>query len=212
MGKGVDELRSLFNSRIRESGITSYYAEITDVNEAARTCTVDRDGIEYEDVLLYSVEQADLKGFVCIPTIGSTVIVSQIGGAERYFVSMFSEIDKVLFTVRDKVQAEINADLLTYANNKVSLKITGNDVELQADQIILNGGSFDGLVKVRELEKNLDSLKSFAEAIHAALPAAFTAVGAALAAAGVNGAASYSGAMAEKVIQIVDMENKEVKH
>lgn len=212
MNKGIDELRNLFNSRLIETGTSNYYAEVVNVNESARTCTVNRAGMEYEDVLLYSVEKADLKGFVCIPATGSTVIITQIGNAERYFVSLFSVVDKVLFSAGDKVSAKMDANMLTYANDKVTLKITGTGVELQADKIALNGGSCDGLVKVRELEKSLNSLKSFAEAIHAALPSAFTAVGAALAAVGANGATSYAGAMAGKVIQIADMENTKVTH
>lgn len=211
MSKEIDNIRSLFNSRLAGAGASTFYAEVTKVDESARTCTVLIDEIEYENIALYAVELPDLKGFVFIPAVGSAVLVSRIGG-ERYYVTMFSEIDKVLLTIGEKVEAAMDAAELTYTNDKVSLKITGTDVELTADQITLNGGCFDGLVKVRELEKNLDSIKKFVEAMHGALPAAFSAVGAAMAAVGANGATSYNGGMAGKAIKIGDMENTKVTH
>lgn len=211
MSKELNNIRSLFNARLAESASQTFYAEIVKVDETARTCTVLMNDIEYENVALYAIEQPGLKGFVFIPAVKSAVLVSRIGG-ERYFVEMFSEVDKVLLTIGEKVTAGLNAEELTYTNDKVKLKITASEVTLEADQITLNGGKFDGLVKVRELEKNLDSIKTFAEAIHAALPSAFSAVGAAMAAAGANGATAYNGSMAGKVIQIGDMENTKVKH
>lgn len=211
MSKELNNIRSLFNARLAEAGAQTFYAEIVRVDEAARTCTVRMNDIEYENVALYAVENPGLKGFVFIPAVGSVVLVCRIGG-ERYYVSMFSEIDKVLLTIGKKVEAALDAETLTYTNDKVKLRITASDVTLEADQITLNGGSFDGLVKVRELEKNLNNIKAFTEAIHTALPAAFTAVGAAMAAAGANGATSYNGSMAGKKIEIADMENPKVTH
>lgn len=197
---------------VTDADKTVLMGTVTKVNETERTCVVKIGNVEYEDVRLYGVVKGDLKGFCFIPTPGSFVLTGRIDGSNELFVLMFTEIDKVLLTIGEKVTAELNAEELTYTNDKVKLKITGSVVELEADQITLNGGNFDGMVKVRELEKNLDSIKKFAEAIHAALPAAFSAVGAAMAATGANGATSYNGAMAGKAIQIGDIENTKVKH
>lgn len=209
--KRTEELRRLFNLRLEEAGKSVFYGKVTAADEAARTCTVEIDGIPYENVLLYAIEKPELKGFVFIPAIDSQVLVERIGD-DRYCIEMFSVIDKVLLTVGEKVTAALDAETLDYKNDKVSLSITGTKVELAAEEITFNGGELGGLVKIQELKDNLDSLKQFVEAMHSALPSAFTAVGAAMSAAGANGATKYNGSMAGKTITIADMENPKIKH
>jgi prolyl-tRNA editing enzyme YbaK/EbsC (Cys-tRNA(Pro) deacylase) len=79
-------------------------------------------------------------------------------------------------------------------------------------KIIINGGELGGLVKLQELQDNLNSLKQYMEAINSALPGAFNAIGASTAANGASGGANYQGAMAGKAIQFKDMEDKKVLH
>lgn len=211
MSKQTEELRRLFDQRLEEAGKSVFYGKVTAVDEAARTCTVEMERIPYENVLLYAIEKPELKGFVFIPAIDSQVLVKRIGD-DRYCIEMFSVIDKVLLTVGEKVTAALDAETLDYKNDKVSLSITGTKVELTADEIIFNGGELGGLVKIQELKDNLDSLKKFVEAIHKAIPTAFSSVGAAMAANGALGKTSYDGAMAGKTITIADMENPKIKH
>lgn len=80
------------------------------------------------------------------------------------------------------------------------------------ESVIIDGGLNGGLVKIQELEDNLKSLKDMVEAINAALPSAFTAIGASSAAVGANGATSYNASMAGKSISFSDMENSKIKH
>jgi hypothetical protein len=82
----------------------------------------------------------------------------------------------------------------------------------ELDKIIFNGGNLGGLVNLQELKDNLDSLKQFIEAIHSTLPSAFNAIGASTAANGALGATSYQGAMAGKMVQFKDMEDKNILH
>lgn len=82
----------------------------------------------------------------------------------------------------------------------------------EIDSITYNGGELGGLVKIEELKNNIDSLKTFIESVHAAIPGALTAIGAGTAAAGAAGATSYNTAMAGKVITIGDMEDQTIKH
>ena len=82
----------------------------------------------------------------------------------------------------------------------------------EVETITINGGELGGLVKIQKLEDNLNSLKTMIESIHAALPGAFTAIGAAAAAAGSLGATAYTQAMIGKSISIVDMEDEKIKH
>lgn len=173
MSKEIELLRQAFNRRLENMGATTFYAGVKAVDETARTCTVEMEGIPYEGVLLYAVEKAGLKGAVMIPAVGSTVLVSRIGG-ERYFVAMFSVVDKIVWTagekltfssdakgfayVNDKVSFSSDASALSYVNGQVSLKITASGVELSADTITLNGGELGGMIKIKELTAKINAL------------------------------------------------------
>lgn len=82
----------------------------------------------------------------------------------------------------------------------------------ELEKVVFNGGQLGGLVKLQELKDNLDSLKQYVEAIHNALPGAFSAIGASTAANGALGATSYNGSMSGKIIQLKDMEDKKILH
>ena len=99
----------MFERRLQEAAETVFYGEVSEVNEGSRTCTVMMEGIPYENVLLYAVENTELKGQVLIPRIGSTVLVERIAN-DRYFVVMFSEIDKVLLTIGENTIVEVSEE------------------------------------------------------------------------------------------------------
>jgi hypothetical protein len=82
----------------------------------------------------------------------------------------------------------------------------------EIETIELRGDAQGGLVQIKELKENIDALKKFVEAMHQALPSAFSAVGIGSAANGGTASGTYTGAMAGKIITIKDMENKKVKH
>lgn len=102
-------------------------------------------------------------------------------------------------------------------NLKVILFSEIENIELMpAKKMKLRGDDFGGLVKLQELENNLNSLKQYVEAMNAALPNAFNAIlpvaPAPFVASGAAGAGAYSGAMAGQTIVFEDMENKNVSH
>ena len=68
----------MFERRLQEAAETVFYGEVSAVNEGSRTCTVVMEDIPYENVLLYAVENTELKGQVLIPRIGSTVLVERL--------------------------------------------------------------------------------------------------------------------------------------
>lgn len=76
----------------------------------------------------------------------------------------------------------------------------------------LNGDTFKGLVKIQQLETNLNSLKNAIESLKTAVASGITAVGAGPAANGATGAAAFNSAAAPIVIQFQDMENQKVTH
>ena len=194
--KDIAELRRRLFGGADDDEPETFYATVRRVDEARRTCTVEAEEVPYEEVLLHAVADAGQRGLCLIPAVGSLVLVSRIGGSNELYVAMLSEVDRVLLTVGDEVSATIDAER----------------VAIDGPEIILNGGTHGGVVQVEELRRSLDSLKGFVEAMHAALPTAFTAIGAALSANGSAGKTAYDGAMAGRSIVIEEMENPKVKH
>lgn len=116
-------MREVFNRRLRSVSDGSFWADIESVNEAERTCVVSDDGIYYEDVLLYAVADSTLKGFCVIPKAGSRVIVSRIGGSSQLYVSMFSQVDKVLLAI-EGVDYSVTEGGFTFVRGASGLKKT----------------------------------------------------------------------------------------
>lgn len=174
---------------------TTSYATIESVDEAKRTCTAKIGNISREGILLYAVTQDSLKGVCVFPKVGSRVLVANVGEG-RSFVTMCSEVDKVVVTIGDKT----------------GLIVSEQGVEVAAEQVVFNGGDNGAMVKIEELKKNLESLQDYVEAMNAALPTAFDAILKSTAADGGLGAASYRGAMAGKEITLSEMGNDKVKH
>ena len=146
--KTEERLRQLFESRLAEAASGSFYGEVLAVDETSRTCTVDVQGGQYEGVLLYAVENADLRGGVRFPAVGSMVLVARIDGSERLYVAMVSEVDKVVFTLGDDMQTECSDAGISVQVGDTSLRIDGDGIAL--------GRGTSGLLTT--LERLLDAL------------------------------------------------------
>jgi hypothetical protein len=72
--KNTDLIRRKLAQRLAAASGTTQYGAVKSVDEAKRTCVVQIGGIEYTDILLYAVEDANLMGYVYIPATGSTVL------------------------------------------------------------------------------------------------------------------------------------------
>ena len=84
-----------------QSGYDTYACTVTAVDGA--TCTIERilDDKEIKNVRLNATIKTS-DGLVIVPKIGSVVLVTNIDG-DKYFVSQFSEIEKITLNVADKV-------------------------------------------------------------------------------------------------------------
>jgi hypothetical protein len=80
------------------------------------------------------------------------------------------------------------------------------------DDIQLRDNKFGGLVKIKELQDNLDTLKQYISDLQIAVQQGLTAVGIGTSANGGTGATAFQAAMAGKIIDFKDMENSNVKH
>ncbi|MBQ7057472.1 MAG: hypothetical protein IJM84_05950 [Bacteroidaceae bacterium] len=78
--------------------------------------------------------------------------------------------------------------------------------------IVINGGDNKGIVKIQELKDNLDSLKSYIEAMNTAISTGFSSVGESSAASGTAGKSAYTSAMTGRSINFKDMEDTKVTH
>ena len=150
----------MFERRLQEAAETVFYGEVSEVNEGSRTCTVVMEDIPYENVLLYAVENTELKGQVLIPRIGSTVLVERIAN-DRYFVVMFSEIDKVLLTIGEKTKAEISEENISIqTGDKTTVTVDAQNCLLQVGESMVKATE-KGLTFVKGgagLKKTLEEL------------------------------------------------------
>lgn len=150
----------MFERRLQEAAETVFYGEVSAVNEGSRTCTVVMEDIPYENVLLYAVENTELKGQVLIPRIGSTVLVERIAN-DRYFVVMFSEIDKVLLTIGEKTKAEISEENISIqTGDKTTVTVDAQNCLLQVGESMVKATE-KGLTFVKGgagLKKTLEEL------------------------------------------------------
>lgn len=204
-------------------------AVVSAVDEDLRTCTVRvNDNVDFEDVRLYAVADSSLKGFCLIPAVDSMVLVGRIANSNELFVAMFSEIDKIIGSIGDKVEFTADAGSLVYKSDKTeatvksgeaafkldkaTIEVKGNKIAMDADEITFNGGQNKGLAIVDEIKKNLDSIKNYVTSMNTAVVTGLNGIGAGPTAAGSAGAGAYQGAMAGQAIVIGNMENTKVKH
>lgn len=189
MSKEMEELRRKFQERFGESGDQVFQGIVTEVNEDEFTCTVKRDDqVDYFDVRLRGLVNADLQGFAFIPRMQSTVLVCRIGKSNELFVCQFTEIDKVYFTDNDwkmvldtekldakkgeNITVHVDADKLEVKNKQVTvlheagaLTITAGNTTVKtstAGVTITRGGS--------GLKKTLDDMLTAIQALTVTTP------------------------------------------
>lgn len=81
-----------------------------------------------------------------------------------------------------------------------------------SEKLIFRNEDFGGLVKIQNLENNINSLKQAIETIKSAVATGLTAVGVSSAANGPAGASAFNTATSGVVINFENMENPNVKH
>lgn len=138
-------------------------AQVKKVAEEERTCTVRvNDNVDFFDVKLYAVTDKSLKGFCLIPAIDSTVLVARIANGNDLYVCSFSEVEKVLGTIGDKVEFCLEEEAFSFVgkgngeDKKVSLKISAGNVTVDAKEIVFNGGNKGGLININDLTTKIN--------------------------------------------------------
>lgn len=203
-----------------------FAAQVEDVDEEKRTCTVKvNEGVSFEDVRLYGLTDEGLKGFCLIPKQDSMVLVGRIDNGNELYVTMFSEVDKVLGTIGDKVELSLDEEAFRYMSKgdtddkKVTLEITDGKVTVDADEIVFNGGHNKGLVKIKELTDKINGLiKAFNNHTHVIAEIVTSVTASSEIAGPVKGSGTATKVEAPKTtsqiteFKIDDYENPNVKH
>lgn len=129
-------------------------ANVTSVDEAARTCNVDvLSGLGQTVIENVQLMASVDDGILLVPAIDSTIIVSY-STYNQPFVSLFSELSKVVL-VAGQNNASIQID-----QNGVLLDIADTKMMISNGLIKFNEGDLGGLVKVIELTEKLNALEN----------------------------------------------------
>lgn len=177
------------------------------VDKDARTvdCTPLDEGAPLLGVNLQANQESKV-GVVSFPRVGSFVVVGFVADGSAGVVLLTDDVESVEVVISD--------DTARVTMDEDGVRVEVGDVtsaELTKDGIVFNGGDLGGMVKIQELEDNLNQLKKYVETMKTAVSSGIKAVGAAMAANGVTGASTFDGAMASAVINFKDMENEKVK-
>lgn len=162
MSKELDDIRrKIFETIAADAADPVFQAVVAAVDEREFTCRVRRDdAVDYFDVRLRGLVKGDLKGFAFIPAVGSTVLVCRIGKSNELFVCMFTEIDKVVFTAADTSLTVDKDKIEVSKGDKLSVRMNAEGMTLAAGKTTLKTTT-GGLTLTREssgLKKTLDDL------------------------------------------------------
>jgi hypothetical protein len=137
--------------------------------------------------MLRAVED-EATGVMTVPELDSDVVIASVDGPGEWCIVRASKVAKVLVVIGD------------------------TKIEVSVDGIVMNGGDNGGLVVLSKMQENLDTLKTYCQALKSAIEAGLTAVGVGSAANGGTGKAAFDSAMASSNINFKSMENTKVKH
>ena len=156
--------------------------KVESVDSDRCTCTVNVGGLKLTDVRLRSVVNGESSRLLITPAKDSHVTLIDLSGELR------------------------ETEVIGYSQIK-AIDIQGTDAD--PVEVTINGGKNQGLVKIRELENNLEEIKNYLIALKTAIK---TGLGATHPAASAAAVEAFDIAMAAKDINFRDMENDRVKH
>jgi len=109
---------------------------VKSVDSDNAVCDVDVDGLTYSEVQLKSIMKSGTKGIKLLPKKDSVVIVERIGKSNELFITMYSEIDSILWEVEN----------MKFFVDK--------------DGFAFNDGNNDGIPKVNPVTQQLNKLEN----------------------------------------------------
>ena len=176
----MDALSEIKKSIKQIAGQSSGYFYTAKVESVdGETCSVTIDTITLNDVRLRAVINGENSKMLVTPAAGSYVLVADLSGGNMTSLAVIS------FSEIDKITIDCN------------------------DKIVINGGDNAGLVKIRELENNLNKIKNYLSTLNTAIS---TGLSGTVGNAGAAAATTFSTTMSAVVLNWENMENTKIQH
>ena len=169
-------------------------------------CRAKMDDFEIPDIRLSSIDGGSENGLLVVPAKGSIILVADIscGNLRELCAIGYSEIESIRFH-QGKTTITADADGAT-------VEVGNSKMHVEDGKITFNDGANHGLVKVEELKRTLESIKTYCETLTQAVSTGLAGVGAGAAANGGTGASKFGEAMAAASIRLEELENDKVTH
>lgn len=138
----MDDLQKLF-AELKKRGVSTFAAEVTEVDKETGTCTVKDEDIEYFDVQLSSIIDGSKKQLFIYPVVGSSVLVSPIEEKiTQLYVEVYSEVEAVDWSI-ETVTFNFDKDgfLLKKQNETLAKLMSDLLKEIQNMKFTTNTGS-----------------------------------------------------------------------
>ena len=138
----MDDLQKIFGE-LRKRGVSTFAAEVTEVDKEKGTCTVKDDEIEYFNVQLSSIVDGSKKQLFIYPVLGSSVLVSPIEEKlEWLYIEVYSEVEQVDWNIKAvKFNFDENGFLLKKQNETLAKLMSDLLKEIQKMKFTTNTGS-----------------------------------------------------------------------
>ena len=138
----MDELQKAF-AALKNRGVSTFAAEVIEVDKASGTCTVKDDDIEYFNVQLSSIIDGSKKQLFIYPVLGSSVLVSPIEEKlEWLYIEVYSEVEQVDWNIKGvKFNFDENGFLLKKQNETLAKLMSDLLKEIQKMKFTTNTGS-----------------------------------------------------------------------
>lgn len=142
----MEDLQKAF-AMLKQRGVSTFAAEVTEVDKETGTCTVKDEEIEFYDVQLSSIIDGSKKQLFIYPVVGSSVLVSPIEEKiTQLYVEVYSEVEAVdwniemvkfnfdkegfLLKKQDETLAKLMSDLLKEIQSMKFTTNTGSTIML----------------------------------------------------------------------------------
>lgn len=187
--ENLQQLISLLGKRSMQTSLVGV-GTVQNIDEQNRSCEIKiDDDLTLFNCRLNAVLDSYQNHLLIVPKDQSAVAFVCVDGKPTDpLIIAYSEIDKLL------------------------LQIENTTLQINKDNIKINGGNLGGLINIDDLKNNLDQLKNYVEALNTAISTGLSAVGESTAASGTAAKTAYTTAMAGKSVSFQDMEDTKITH
>ncbi|MDV4024253.1 hypothetical protein CMT52_07870 [Elizabethkingia anophelis] len=148
---------------LKGRGISTFPANVVSVNKETGTCVVNDGDLDYTDVQLSAIIDAEKKQIFLYPVIGSSVLISPINeDIHRLYIEVYSEIEALDLKI-EGVNLNIDKDGFLLKKENETLKKLMVDLisEIRKMKFTTNTGSTIKLINEPQLLNIENRFKDF---------------------------------------------------